>query len=135
MARSLMAVFFGMLFLFFSYFGGQIEGRLFPVIEQTVLTHVEHDAHNRSLVWGHAMRLRDCSFVRLEWRIGTPAHYAVVDVVFLDASELGEGGGYDFGPWKVHATPDQVLNRSFATVVHRCHPLWTTETIFWPMAE
>ena len=135
MAKSLMAVFFGMLLLFASYFGGQIEGRFFPVIDKTVVTHVERDIENRSLVWGHAMQLRDCSFVRLEWRIGTPAHYAAIDVVFLDVAELRPDGVFDFGPWKLHATPDQVMKRSFATVVHRCHPLWNTETVFWPMVE
>lgn len=131
MSRVLISVFPGMLTLFGSVFGGQIEGRVFPVVRDTQVTRIEAEGTTRSLVWGSSRRLRDCSFVRLEWRIGIPVHYTVIDLMFLEGSKVRHGSIFDFGPWQLHATPEQLAYRSFAKIVHRCHPFWLTETSFY----
>ncbi|URF48407.1 hypothetical protein M8007_09055 [Dinoroseobacter shibae] len=124
-------VFGGMVLLFAKQVGGYVEGRLFPVTRDTQLTRIEQSDPGWSMIWGHSVRQRQCSFVRLEWRIGTPSHYSVIDVVFLEGSKVRGDGIFEFGPWKLHASQDQIENRSFATVVHSCHPLWNTETHFF----
>jgi hypothetical protein len=120
-----------MVSLFFGAFGGRIEGWVLPVVRDTTLTRIAADGVGGSLIWGHTVRQRECVFVRLEWRVGTPAHYAVVDLRSLDGSKVRRGNVFAFGPWKLHATPEQLVHRSFATAVHRCHPLWLTETAFY----
>lgn len=132
MSKVVIAVFAGMLGLFVLHFGGIVEGRVFPVTRDTELMRIEPDGVNRSLVWGRSVRQRECSFVRLEWRIGSPHHYAVIDVEFLESSKVRGGGVFEFGPWRLHATEAQITGRSFATAVHRCHPFWLTETRFYP---
>lgn len=131
MSRMLIFVFLGMLTLFGSVFGGQIEGRFFPVVRDTHVTRIEADGTSRSFIWGSSRLLRDCSFVRLEWRIGIPVNYAVIDLMLLEGSKVRRGSMFDFGPWQLHATPRQLANRSFATIIHRCHPFWLTETSFY----
>lgn len=131
MKRTLIFVLVGMILLFLNYFGGAIEGKLFPVTRDTRVTALAPDGPGRSLIWGQSIHERDCALIRLEWRIGTPDHYDVVDVVFLEPAKARGEGRFRFGPWRLHASIDQLRDRSFARAVHRCHPFWETETLFY----
>lgn len=135
MSRLVILTFAGMLVLFASHFGGYVEGRLLPVTRDTVVTRVEPAGAGWSLVWGETVKQRNCTFLRIEWHIGSPSHHAMIDVIALEPAEVRGGTEVEFGPWKLPALPRQIANRSFATVVHRCHPFWTTRTHFYPETE
>jgi len=131
-SRILIFTFLGMLVLYASHFGGYLEGRLLPVTRDTIVTRVESAGPGWSLVWGETTKQRNCTFVRMEWHIGSRAHHSMIDVIVLEPARVNGGTEFEFGPWKLPATPHQIESRSFARVVHRCHPLWKTYTHFYP---
>jgi len=115
-----------------SVYGGRIEGQFFPVVSGTHITRAQVTDQFSTRIWGRAMKERKCSFDRIEWYIGTPDAYAFVDLHIEEASKARVGGGFGFGPWSIKLTPEEIRTRSFATVFHRCHPFWVTETRFYP---
>jgi hypothetical protein len=113
-------------------YGGKIEGRYFPVVVNTAVTEIERVGDIESRVWGSSEKVRQCAFERIEWYIGSEDAYSRVAVSFEERSKARPDGDLSFGPWLIRMTPEEVLHRSFAVVVHRCHPLWLTETRFYP---
>ncbi|WP_425090484.1 hypothetical protein [Tropicimonas sp. S265A] len=131
MSRLLSVAFIAMLLVFVQHFGGVVEGYLKPVVTPANLTRIEPAESRWSLIWSNSERLRDCSFEGIEWRIGEPGASSLIDLVFLERSKVRPSGVFDFGPWKLHATREQIEERSFAIVRHRCHFLWLTKTTFY----
>ena len=117
--------------LFVQAFGGTVEGYFFPVANNPQITRIEREDEGWTRIWGVADRLRSCSFNRLEWRLGSADAFAVVDLVFEEGTKVRGDGTFSFGPWLLHITPDQLRNRSYAIVFHRCHPFWLTQTRFY----
>ena len=120
-----------MLGLFFHVSGGRLEGLIHPVVTKGEITRTEVVGETGTRIWGHSQRLRDCNFVGLSWRLGDLSHYSVADLIFEEGTHVRPGGYFDFGPWVVQLTPDQLDSGSYAIVYHRCHPLWVTETFFF----
>ena len=114
--------------------GPTMEGRFFPVIENSQITRVvEQQDGKASNVWGRSDKVRECTFLSLEWYYTTgPNSNVLVPVDILEPSKVRGGGWFSFGPWKVHLRRDQIRKESFAIAKHRCHLLWVTETHFWP---
>lgn len=131
--RYVLIIFFWSLFLFFMQgIGGQIEGRLFPVVDGTTIAISEPVGETRTRIWGEFDKLRDCQYEGLEFRLGTPGSSIHVDFTFEEGAKHRAPGRETFGPWLVHLTEDQLTNRAFSIVYHRCHPFWLTETRFYP---
>lgn len=127
---------FGMLLWpIISTFAPQIEGRLFPVVVSTELTKViklpEDETH--SLVYGQSRKVRDCSFIKMDWYYGSPEGKSVlVPLEVMERSKIRDEGRFSFGPWHLALSKELVNSSSFALVTHRCHPFWETQTTFWP---
>jgi hypothetical protein len=117
--------------LFLKSVGGKVEGRLFPVLGRSDLAFEVSPGSGWSRIGGTAARLRDCDFVRAEWRHGTREAYRVVDLVFEEGGAMQSNGHAEFGPWLVHLRPAQLRDQSSAVVYHRCHPLWLTESLLF----
>lgn len=113
-------------------YGGKIEGRIFPVVGGTNITRMEIVDATSTRIWGGAVKLRNCSFQRIDWHFGTTSANAFVDVLIEEKTKLRADGTFGFGPWIIRLTPDEVQYRSFATVYHKCHSFWLTETRFYP---
>ena len=113
-------------------YGGKIEGRFFPVVANTSIVEMQPVGPYSTRILGQSEKLRACPFDRIEWYIGTPSAYSVVPVLFEDRSTARPAGPLDFGPWLLRMTAEEIKNRSFAVVFHRCHPFWLTETRFYP---
>lgn len=135
--RNVVILAFAVMCLFFAErVGGVVEGRLWPVTGRAVIEGSEAAGVGYTRIWGRIRKERDCAFVRVEWRLGSPGRYAagaysVADLVFEEGTHVRRSGPFAFGPWRVQLTRDQLLNRSHAVVFHRCHWLWLTETLLF----
>jgi len=113
-------------------FGGRIEGHYFPVTRQVSILKADRVNAVQTRFWGELKRERQCEFESIEWRLGEIGSSARADLVFEEGAKVRGSGLEEFGPWVVQLTREQLLDRSFAVVRHRCHPFWVTETIFYP---
>lgn len=125
---------FGMLLWpIISSFAPQIEGKLFPVVVSTELTKVIVDDETHSLIYGDSRKVRECTYIKMDWYYGSPEGKSVlVPLHIMERSRIREEGFFSFGPWQLNLSKDLVRNSSFAIVTHRCHPFWNTQTTFWP---
>lgn len=114
--------------------GPRLEGTFYPVVVRTQITRVEETADGlASDLWGRARKLRDCTFMGLEWYYTTSdGRSTLVPMDVRESSKVREPGWMSFGPWRVTLSREQVRENSYALVKHRCHPIWLTETHFWP---
>lgn len=110
-------------------FGGAVEGRLYPVVDNVELTRAVLASDTTTRIWGAFEKRRDCAFVRVEWWIGSPKSGSQVSVVFEEAAKDRNDGRQYFGPWLVRV-PTDVFPFTTAIAVHRCHPFWETRTVF-----
>lgn len=132
MSRTLQIACLATALLFVAFVGGRVEGVVLPVVSPARIVTAEPVAGGTwTRVTGTVQRRRDCRFVDLEWRVGTRRSYAVVDKVYERSGQMRAGSVYHFGPWRLQLTPDQLHNRSRAIVVHHCHPLWLTRSVFF----
>ena len=108
-----------------------VEGSLLPVSTPARLDTVLPEGLYRSRIWGHAEKKRECSFKRLEWfyapRLGLPV---VAPVKFLAGTKSRGNGTFDFGPWVVDVSEDQI-EESYAYAFHSCHPFWEVRSLFF----
>jgi hypothetical protein len=121
-------------FLMLAPVAGRVEGYVAPVVSDTRLLSVVPVGETRSRISGESRRIRDCSFVDVEFRLIGQNNYAVADLELEEASKVRERGWFSFGPWLVQLTPEQ-LSRSQAVVRHQCHAFWLTESVFYPTGE
>lgn len=118
--------------LFVATQGGRLEGMAFPVVSDTHVYRIDAVEPASSRIWGKSLIRRDCEFHHLEWNYGYPGSSVGIDVQFEEGTKIREPGMFNFGPWLLQLDPAEVEHRSFAQVFHRCHPLWLTETRFYP---
>lgn len=129
--KSLFFVVMGaMVVSIFGVYGGKVEGRIAPVVVDAEITRMEAVGETATRFWGSFEKARDCQFDSIAFYLGAEGDGPRADFVFEEAAETRAPGAENFGPWLVQLTPDQLRNRSFAIVYHRCHPLWLTETRF-----
>lgn len=113
-----------------------LDGFIRPVVGEVVFTRIEEDGPTHILVWGRSEKYRDCNFDGLEWRIGDQENWVRVHHSFIEGSKIRPEGGFDFGPWRIQATMDD-LNQSFAYVTHHCYDVpfaWKVKTLWFTKA-
>lgn len=112
--------------------GGQIEGRFFPVVKNATISRVVDDGVI-SRFYGDFEKARDCTFDRLElyWHDGN-GNEVRVPVAFKDGPIIRRKGLQPFGPWEVALPRSELIGNSEIKVFHVCHSLWKTETHFYP---
>lgn len=109
-----------------------LEGKLFPVVKQAVLKEIVPVGMITSVVRGESVKIRTCNFVSINWFLGKPGGPSSrVAVDFMDGPKVRAQGEYDFGPWRIAMPADLLGSYSWAVAVHRCHPFWETESLFW----
>jgi len=114
------------------------EGRVFPVVAGTDVTRAVGSVKGipnidgQTVFYGHAKKLRNCSFERVEWYLIDGGVSSRVDVAFYEMGKVRHPGDFSFGPWGIMATRKELMQNSWAKVFHRCHPLFLTVTNFYP---
>lgn len=109
-------------------FAATIEARVWTVITPLTITSisarpVDLSEHDDTVIAGHAIRLRDCTFLELRWYLGQRGSPRVpVGVTFLDPPQVRTSGET---AWKgivvLDLTPEQVLRNSHADAVYSCY--------------
>lgn len=121
-----------------SGFLSHAEGRIFPVVGGTHITRAVPtvagipQTEGQTLFYGHARKLRACDFDHIDWYIMEDGAASRVDVTIYERGKVRPTGEFAFGPWGVFLTRDDLVNKSWATVWHRCHALFLTATKFYP---
>lgn len=131
-----MAMIGGILAVFLINFGGEIEGRLYPVMGSLKIHGPIQNQHSENLiiVKGAARKFRGCEFRDIEWFLG-PRGGRRVQVIahFLDAPEIRlEGQLLRWGGLAIGLSERDIFQNSHADVIHQCpgRP-WLTRTRFY----
>lgn len=107
------------------YFGPSIETKLFPVMgnpDDLELTSIKPESATTTLIEGNTTRKRNCDFRALYWYIGVRGGRAAATTVeFREPAKVRDTGEMIFGPWLIHATPDQLRLNSYADALHQCY--------------
>lgn len=112
------------------------EGRLMPVTKDLAVEDFRHDAAG---VYFKATfdKVRECEYLGLVWyRVLSDGRKERVVIRFPraandDSDRTRAEGVQRTGEWFLAMTP-QEFETSYAEVRHRCHPLWSTVTVFYP---
>lgn len=108
--------------------GGQVEGYIAPVAGNTSIEAIEEVGATHTRIRGRSKKRRECEYVRLEFRT---AYGTVAPVIFEEGTNDRGEGRFTFGPWLVQMSSEQIETARVVTY-HRCHPLWLTETRWYP---
>lgn len=109
-----------------------VEGYLYPVTGRAEFTRVEDVRPGYTIIEGHMDKLRPCNFDHIAVYLGSiRGGRARARITLLESSKTRPPGAFEFGPWEVQLTREQLLTNSYAVVTHQCHPLWPTRTVIW----
>lgn len=112
--------------------GGIVEGYLFPVVSVAEIQSSKDDNNDGwAEVSGEFDKLRDCRFEAIEWYWLSEKSASRVAINFNNVTTRGKAHQI-FEGWTVQMPFDQVYDRSMVKVYHQCHPLWKTQTRFYP---
>ena len=113
-------------------YAGRVEGHYFPVVENMEIERQESVEYGKTRIWGSFTKIRECPFENLDFRLGDLFNYSNVETIFEGGSKVRGSGVEQFGPWVVQLNKAQLESGSLSIVYHKCHPLWLTETAFYP---
>ena len=111
---------------------GKIEGYYRPVISNFEITQATGGPYS-TVFSGIFDKNRACVFLDIEWYI-TDSEYgdSKIQVSFEEGEMIRIPGKQVYGPWKVNIPLSRIEKDSYASVLHRCHSLWTTITRVYP---
>ena len=110
------------------------ETRFFPVVINTAIIRAVETKSPWTEFYGESTRIRDCTFDHIEWFYSVTGSASVrVPLNILERPKIRPGGQFEFGPWELPLSEDQLRKQSFALVYHRCPFIpWITGSIFYP---
>ncbi len=106
----------------------------YPVVSSIEMTKVNRTDDNETIIWGRTNKLRDCAFENLSFYKKTRWGDELVPAERLRPPVNPNGGPVGqnkFGPWKVAVPKEEFDAVVFAKTLHRCHPLYLTESIVY----
>ena len=111
---------------------GAAEGRLWPVAQTAEIVSIKPDGAAASIIRLKITLSRSCAYESMSWQRVLPdgSHESVrIDTaaVFAPAVE-----GVMTQEWRVAMSVEDLKTRSIAYVWHRCHPLWSVISQFYP---
>ncbi len=139
MSKFVIAALAGMSVVFVDWMGGAIEGRLFPVMGRLTLSEpVPYPPPSYRTKWrGHAVKNRNCAFIRLEWFLGPRGgQHVQVASEFTDPPKTRGAGRLSWEGIVISLPVSEVLGNSHADVIHQCRwRPWQTRTRFYDSAS
>lgn len=117
--------------------GPIVETKFWPAVSKLVVDKTEWNGTESTKIWVHFTKLRNCEFVGITWYKGkATGEFTRVAVVTRspndDSNPNRATGTQAAGPWTIALNPVDLRTDSFAQLLHRCHPFWTTTTDFFP---
>lgn len=116
---------------------GHIDGTSSPVVSPLVIRHVDALDDQWTEFTGTSRKLRQCSFRRVEWYLGTRDKPNVPVPVQMGEPQIRLRGPMLIEDWRIKiAPPDRIWAETFADVFHQCSLWgvdlpWLTKTRFW----
>lgn len=114
---------------------GSVEGNLFPVITDVKITRIIANEKERYIDFGGTYnKKRDCDFVGYEWFMTDPDGRGRERFDVFIINDLWRNyalGGHEFGPRRAYVDADNFLAFALGIVVHNCHLLYDTSTVFY----
>lgn len=113
---------------------GEIEGRIWPVAGPATIEQIDRFEDGWTYFSMSAPKVRDCNWRATKFFLGKRRN-GNVPVAFehLDRPEIREMGGQYWPASRVQMTPEQLIENSYADVLHVCGwGLWLTRTQFYP---
>lgn len=108
----------------------EYEGTILPVVEDVKVEPVRY-GNNSIEVLVSFNKVRQCEFIGISWYDQSGKRLVVVfDSRERDLPRTRPKGYQNSGVWKIIGT--NKLDGTHAVVSHKCHPLWTTFTKFYP---
>lgn len=124
-------------FIFIMNVGPTLETRYFPVVGKLQILKTEWRGPEVTRIWAAFTKIRNCKYIGIAWYKREGLTFTRIPVIVL--REIGDEsspnrpvGSQKAGPWDVFISTHQLRTESFAELSHRCHPLWTTTTEFFP---
>ena len=111
-----------------------IDGWVNPVVGLLEITDIRrHPTEPESvMIAGNAEKFRNCDWLGIEWFVGkVDGRSASVPARFDDKPQVRATGVMHWSELVVSLPEDVVCNSSYAFVVHNCHPLWLTRSLFY----
>lgn len=116
---------------------GNIDGTLNPVVTPLVIEATEPYDEQWTEFTGHATKLRQCSFRRVDWYLGSREEPNVPVPVVMSEPAIRMVGRVPVEDWRAKIAPvERFKSNTFADVLHQCQlggidlP-WLTKTRFW----
>jgi hypothetical protein len=130
----------GMMCAIYCFFvlGPALETRHRPVLSKLTILSVDEVTSETSMVRAEFTKLRSCEYMGIAWYRGSEANdFERVSMIPVEDPEDTSTpnrpvGTQRVGPWRLTMPAGEVRQNSFVQVFHRCHPLWTTMTKFYP---
>lgn len=116
---------------------GNIDGTTSPVVSPLVIRQVELVDDQWTEFTGTSRKMRQCSFRKVEWYLGTREKPNVPIPVIMGEPQVRLKGPMVIEDWRIKiAPPDRIWTETFADVFHQCAWLgidlpWLTKTRFW----
>lgn len=109
-----------------------IETKYFPVIQEIEFTKVMRDG-DQTVVYGDTVKRRDCHFENVAFYKKTRFGDEMISSERLRPRTVDSApkGDTRFGPWKVDANKEEFNSIVSIRTLHRCHPLYLTESIIY----
>ena len=111
----------------------KLDGLFNPVLVNfRFVAELDPEEPGATLVHGTFNRLRDCTFIRQDWYLGSPGKgVAITSVRLNQPAVLKADQLWHWGPTRLFLRPEQVLANVYAVSVHDCYGgwLWETETL------
>lgn len=105
-----------------------MEGRFFPVVANFEIVSSE-TTNDGVFMYVNFDKVRDCDFIGINWYEG-PDRLLLRFLEDEGQAPLSRPVGLQVaGPWLLGAS---TLEGTRATVLHKCHVLWSTETRMYP---
>ena len=110
--------------------GSKYEGDLFPVVSKAEIVDQETDEYG-VYINVRFRKERQCEFIGISWYDKFNIRYGVEFEPDSNLSPISRPiGDQVSGPWLLKGM--QSLEGGRAIVSHHCHPLWITNTVFYP---
>lgn len=130
----------GLLSILMTFFvaGPWIETRFMPVLSKLEFVSIQPDTENTSIVRVKFTKNKDCEYMGMAWYVtnlsGISDRVSMVPIKDPnDTSSPNRMVGTQYaGPWRIGLTLKDIREKSYVLVYHRCHPFWTTTTVFYP---
>jgi hypothetical protein len=134
--REYLSILFLLLYGLPVIFITSVGGTWFPAVTPLHITHIQAENENTTRISGTVQQLRNCTWESTSWFLGRQdeASYKL-NVTFLKEPQFGENGESYWDAILVGASPESIVNNSYAISLFKCWPwpyhVFTTQSLFY----